>query len=622
MAAYTTTQAGDWSATATWGGTGPPDSGDTAEIAHDVVVASDATIGEGPTNLTDCSLWLNGGKLTVASDTSFRIKGNVVHQNSLTEHVDDFVVKDGATVEVSSFGVAGTPAYRWVTGTGTYQRSLISIVGTESNRVTFRSHPSGSPFNFTNNVGSNYDAGRIVAQYCDFTRIGSSTTAFTSLRLNSSFAKMSLHSCVFDTCGGIDSTGLSANACGYVYLHNVWKNSYVVPSTNRVLECDGWNSPTSLRIMVGNVFDKPVLFNTSSNWTVEGNIFSVNDDTSAPLSMIGADVPAYSFKNNLLRSQHLNNTNTFGLSHSEDNHYIIDNDVLNPHLINCAEPTGASSRQTFDGWIFESASRSNVGESCAWTHAPVAPTTFVAINCLQLPGFFNSDRTYAPRFVGITGGSNASYHFEHNTSFCAQDNEGGGAYGIGETYSSQRSAVRVFRNNLVWCNSDKSAYKFGLMNTAVASNISDVLTEAGTDYNAGWNLRPTAEGSFYSMMQNGTPGVDFAVNDFVANPQFVDSTRCAVEYAQNVLGASWSVRSIISQAENKHSVYTAAAKPKAIMDWIKAGFAPTNPVYDASSSDGSTVGAVPYTSGAVILTKQPNNFIYSGGVPIHRASSW
>jgi len=622
MAAYTTTQAGDWSATATWGGTGPPDSGDTAEIAHDVVVASDATIGEGPTNLTDCSLWLNGGKLTVASDTSFRIKGNVVHQNSLTEHVDDFVVKDGATVEVSSFGVAGTPAYRWVTGTGTYQRSLISIVGTESNRVTFRSHPSGGPFNFTNNVGSNYNAGRIVAQYCDFTRIGSSTTAFTSLRMNSSYAKLSLHSCVFDTCGGIDSTGLSNVAAGFQLHHNVWKNSYPVPGTARVIEVDGWGSVTSSRVMRGNVFDIQAFINSATSWTIVGNIFNQNDDSTTPLLIGSTSGAADEFKDNLMRSQYEANINMVCLKHSEDNHYICDNDVPNPHLINMDPTAGTGSRQTIDGWIFESASSSNVGESCAWACQPFEKKTFAAINCLQLPGYYNSSRTYAPRFMGITGNSNASYYFDHNTVFGAEGNEGNAAFGIGETYASQQSSVAGFKNNLIWGNSDYSVHKFGMMGAGIASNISDTLMGVNTDYNASWNLRPGADGSFYSCRQNGTGGVDFAVNDFVAEPQFVDSTRCAVEYAQNVLGASWSVRSIVSMAQERHSVYTAATRPKAVADWIKAGFAPTNPVYDASSSDGSTVGAVPYTSGVAILTKQPNSFIYSGGVPIHRASSW
>ena len=622
MATIPTTAEGRWSVATTWVGSVVPGSGDTANILHDVTVDSDTTIGEGPTNLTDCSLWINGGKLTVNSDISFRIKGNVVHQNSGTEHVDDFVVKDGATVEVSSYGVSGTPDYRWVTGTGTYQRSIVSVVGTESNRVQFRSHKSGGPFNFTNNVGSNYNAGRIVAQYCDFTRIGSSTTAFTSLRLNSSYAKLSLHSCVFDTCGGIDSTGLSNVAAGFRLEHNVWKNCSPVPGTTRIVEVDGYNSPTTLRTMVGNVFNGLVVINAPSNWTVEGNIFN-GDTGSQPISFTHVDTPMASFKNNMLRSKNVANINLISCDYSKDNHYITDDDVPNPHLVNLDPNDGVGSRQTLDGWIFESASSSNVGESMALAAAPITdPRLFAVINSLQLPGYYNSSRTYSPRFVGITGNSKASYHFEHNTAFGAQGNEGNAAFGIGETYESQRSAVKVFRNNLVWCNSDYSVHKFGLMGAAVASNISDILTEAGTDYNAGWNLRPGANGSYYSMKQNGTAGVDYAVNDFVANPQFVDSTRCAVEYAEKVLGASWSVRSIISQAENKHSVYTAAAKPKAVMDWIKAGFAPTNPVYDASSSDGSTVGAVPYTSGVAILTKQPNSFIYSGGVPIHRASSW
>ena len=621
MATIPTTAEGRWSVATTWVGSVVPGSGDTANILHDVTVDSDTTIGEGPTNLTDCSLWINGGKLTVNSNISFRIKGNVVHQNSVTEHVDDFVVKDGATVEVSSYGVSGTPAYRWVTGTGTYQRSIVSVVGTESNRVQFRSHKSGGPFNFTNNVGSNYNAGRIVAQYCDFTRIGSSTTAFTSIRLNSSYAKLSLHSCVLDTCGGIDSTGLSNNAAGYRLEHNVWKNSYPVPGTVRLAELDGWNSPTTLRTCVGNVFDRQVFWNTASNWTIDGNIFNQNVDSSTPILIQSSTVPMSSFKNNLLRSTYVDNINLLCADYTKDNHYICDADKLNPHLINMDPATGTGSRQTVDGWIFESASSSGVGESCAWACSPADKKTFAAINCLQLPSYYNSSRTYGPRFMGITGGSNASYYFEHNTVFGTEENEAG-AFGIGETYASQQSAVAGFKNNLVWCNSDSSTFKFGMEAAGIASNISDVLMGTNTDYNAGWNLRPGADGSFYSCRQNGTMGVDHATNDFEADPQFLAPTRCAVEYAQNVLGASWSVRSIISMAQERHSVYTAATRPKAIADWIKAGFAPTNPVYDASASDGSTVGAVPYTSGAAALGQQQRQFIYSGGIATHRASSW
>jgi len=92
MAAFTSTQSGNWSDTATWGGSGPPGDGDTAIIAtgHTVTVTGDVAVGSNASAVgdaveiqaTDGSTF---GKLVVNDGVTLTLKGTDHTANTLME---------------------------------------------------------------------------------------------------------------------------------------------------------------------------------------------------------------------------------------------------------------------------------------------------------------------------------------------------------------------------------------------------------------------------------------------------------------------------------------------------------------------------------------------------------
>lgn len=82
MTAYVSTQSGDWSNVATWGGGGYPIDGDaaTVSVGHIVEVDGDITMGTNPANNTTYNLWINGTLKwpdVPTGDWTLTVKGNI-----------------------------------------------------------------------------------------------------------------------------------------------------------------------------------------------------------------------------------------------------------------------------------------------------------------------------------------------------------------------------------------------------------------------------------------------------------------------------------------------------------------------------------------------------------------
>src|ERR1700733_6995741 len=79
--AYTSSQAGNWSSAATWGGKGVPKNGDTVVIRHPVIVNVSASIGtSGPSGsmAVQCT---TPGTLTIATGATFTLRGDFRQEN-------------------------------------------------------------------------------------------------------------------------------------------------------------------------------------------------------------------------------------------------------------------------------------------------------------------------------------------------------------------------------------------------------------------------------------------------------------------------------------------------------------------------------------------------------------
>src|ERR1039458_7593148 len=99
MASYTATQSGNWSATATWGGSGPPVSGDTANIPGlsrgNVTVTVDVASACDTINQTYLQSAHTHGLLVIAPGITL----TVASSGSGNHNVDGYEAGYGATTD-------------------------------------------------------------------------------------------------------------------------------------------------------------------------------------------------------------------------------------------------------------------------------------------------------------------------------------------------------------------------------------------------------------------------------------------------------------------------------------------------------------------------------------------
>jgi len=125
-AAYTSTQSGDWSVVATWGGGGFPADGDTATISagHTVFVDGDITVGTAPGNTTTYDLDINGtldwaydlgvnATLTVKSSIRVGATGAITIGDAINEFDCSY------TAELLMDTTAGAQSYKIFLNSGT-----------------------------------------------------------------------------------------------------------------------------------------------------------------------------------------------------------------------------------------------------------------------------------------------------------------------------------------------------------------------------------------------------------------------------------------------------------------------------------------------------------------------
>lgn len=144
-----------------------------------------------------------------------------------------------------------------------------------------------------------------------------------------------------------------------------------------------------------------------------------------------------------------------------------------------------------------------------------------------------------------------------------------------------------------------------------AADTADVILAANCRNNAYWNAATGTDGKAYNSNITGTPGsgdVDLGNSngaDIATNgPKFVDPTRNFVKWCEVVLGATGTTAQKINIGLDALKAIADTTSPNHVpgleMDapqvWVRAGWAPTNPLLNGAASDGGTIGAIPYVA--------------------------
>ena len=180
MADYTSSQSGNWSSSATWGGSGVPGDGDTATIAtgHTVTLDQDVTVGTGGSGGTDEIVVT--GTLQANIDWVLTIKG-------------DMRVNGMVNMQAGGCGIVSEGDYDLELAAN----STFRLVGTSGNRASLGGNTgSGLAIYQVQYAGML----TVDVQYCDITRIGRSASVH-GLIFYSNYADGSIHFqyCKFDT---------------------------------------------------------------------------------------------------------------------------------------------------------------------------------------------------------------------------------------------------------------------------------------------------------------------------------------------------------------------------------------------------------------------------------------
>jgi hypothetical protein len=566
MAARTSTQAGNWSATSTWGGAAAPVSGDTANVNHAVTVDTSATVGTSGATGTAAVAVGDAGTLTIATGAVFTVQGDLLtttHSGGTTVQVK-VILQAGATLR---FDVPTATTYFLVVGSGaalagwqsngsSAQPCVVERIGLGKAAVTYTS---------TNN-------GSLTATWTTFRNLGSASVPAIETFLGDNAANaIDLADCTFDTCYRVLTNNLGA-ATNLSLVRCHWTGTL----NSECLNTGCYPGPTGTRTITNCSFD------TYANFFPGVIDFTENYFAQTPSFTTGRWL---SFTGNLLR---YTGSDTFGntVGDSLGNYWLADT-TSSPHYISVGA-NGAAA--TIDSDIFELTGSDGAGD-CILLGQPSTPTVVTILRCLVLSNGGGND---SGTLFSALGNENITFSAEHCTYYTGVQ---GAA--VGENYNGHAGMLSSFRGNLAWDEPPGGTPRgWKLADVYPDASPADLISSANCDYNGGYNLiaGSNLKGYDHLTFTSGSPGA----HDVSGDPQFVDPTRKLASWG-TTQGADGSVAGALALI---------AADPTRIANliaWVKAGFRPQNAVYsgatypgDAMTIDaagnalGGTIGALAY----------------------------
>jgi hypothetical protein len=253
-----------------------------------------------------------------------------------------------------------------------------------------------------------------------------------------------------------------------------------------------------------------------------------------------------------------------------------------------------------DGVVFDASTNNTgvLGGDLIQMPSPGSARAYTVRNCLTT----KSDRpggSYG-KLISLGGTANVTMALvENNTHFSRAINEFG-MLGISETYAGRADMVQQLKHNLtvgasansgVLANRDQQTVKDVITQGGIANNVAFNAYNGGTNPPGYWT--PTATNTVW------TSGAPEAVLD--ADPQFVDDTRNLATWYRSVFGGTPGTRAADMALaldelckRNDDSGWNTDATIVKAYNWIRAGYAPTNPALktDVSANNGGWIGAI------------------------------
>lgn len=640
MAAYTSTQAGNWSNSATWGGGGVPGDGDTATVAHAVAVDTNTTVGTSPNDTTTFVVVVNSsGALTINTGVTLTCKGNLqVAPSSVTAGVtingSGKLLFDGSAVSSTRFyllscstngrlNLAGTDANNRATvdaasGGGCWQLGRVSVSLASSNWGLLNrcGDASNSGFTGANTAGSGQtiDVQNTLFTNCGYIRFAANHATATVLLQDVEFqdsvgtanqligfanADMTCNRCVFDK--GKNLT---------VFVAEAWlaTNNYFGGKLQNVSPSKGWK-------------------------TGSGNNF-LGHPSGNGLAWRGSMEDAYYFHYSADNENYI--VQSFVATDAGN---VVKGIILDYGDTSASQPDGLVVSSLTTGLTYDFSEIIKLPDSAGESSGAVC-------NCLST--------------AAVAG----TYTFNHNT-YVTQGGVTQNGFYIGETGGSNvPGLISSFKSNLAWTPSGKTqGWKYKRHGSGTTQ---DHVAAADADYNWGWNLTAGTDGNGYEgdgvtpLFSTGTPDTNGGNGD----PQFVDTSRNLVRFDIDYLGnsaatawadaTSYAVGDVVSASDAGYydgetinwrciTAHTSAdanatnGKPGAVsgfrtnwepmslyrlredptriaslITWVRAGYAVQNASLQNAGHDSVTIGAGEFVSSGPAIPVLAHYYLMQG----------
>lgn len=563
MTAYTATQSGNWSDSATWGGSGVPGDGDTATIgAFTVTVDVNTTVGTSPNDATTkvVDKTSSTGALIIAAGVTFMVKGNrgLVNGATITQQA-------GSTVTFDNSGSGGSPVYSDINvGFTNY-----NFNGTAQSPCVFQS-VSGSTWG----LNSNWAA--LTATYTTFRR--------AVVTANNNSGNVSFTNCTFDKCDRlrINSNG-TTNGC-------VINNCTFTSGTHATEDINlNYSSAYSsgTRTVYGNVLAKALTY-LGKGFHIRGNYFG------GGMSCVAGATVSSAPRNNVFRHDgglNAGNGALFCFS-TVRNYHIVENGAGNPHYVSATALLGADN--TIAESIFEGATPDLIDTGDAIIVQGTACSggnKVVGRNNIVLPASASGATATSGTLLTLyNAGAAVVTEWYRNTGNINDHAVAGkrGMFAVAEAGTGTAGQVAALKSNLAWGSSSSQGY----IGERISGNVKDIITPGGCDYNWKYNTSAGDNGGGYNdfaaandMWTAGNAaaaGVD--ANTGSSDPDFVDSSRNVAAWAvARGYGSTYSDGLTALQAD--------PSRGEDLINYVFEGFKVQNTSMRSAAHDGGCVGA-------------------------------
>ena len=578
MADYISTQSGNWSSNSTWGGSGHPGDGDTATISDTHVVTIDGytVVGTSPATNENVITGAGSGSLIIGTGVHIVSKGGIhTYSGSVTMNA-------GSHIE---FVAPVDTQYRLYPGLWNAPNANLVANGVLGNRCKISCSGAGSAY-FYHNIGADdgHSMPMCSLNYTDLEYLGNASTP-------------AIHEV-----GGLTMQHCRVSHCGLVYL-----NGASIAQDVNIEYCNFSNgvngsdpcqdvsidttrdapNPGVLRRIRYNSFSNQAVFFALRGVAIVENYFGMPPNHPVPVPtppVLNAYFPA-TWDGNFIRDAQVALAGIQFVPKcslvQNDYFYNVTADdplVYLPWLI---------SHQEFDGLVIEGRDWGPLdnGDWFLSTINPYDAYNYTIHNCIELP---SPGRKCSVSIFTSCGTANMAYRVYNNTFFAG---ERGGAY-VADDFPGKAGSIEYFRNNIGWA--DVGSTEAYLLREQPATHTSGYVTQC--DYNGYVNLNANR------YIISSTLCADaYGVHDLHADPIFVDKDRNLSKWAHVVLGNPSSdgdvlraaaVAALASMNDESAAAYVPGVSVKGFTSWVKAGFAPTNPLFKTASSTGSFIGAV------------------------------